>query len=478
MIAVALDLLPYLPEIVIALAAVGALLACVFTTDDVAPTLYAVAISALIAALVITLLWTPLQEEVARVFVQDGFARYAKLLILAAGALSMILALLYARAHSFERRIFPGLVLLGTLGMMLMVSAHDLVGAYLAVELQALAVCCAVAMRRGSALGDEAALKLLTLGALSSALMVFGVSVVFTFTGATRFDEVAAALGGQGPSMGATVGMVLVLAGLAFKVSAAPFHAFVPDVYEGAPGPVVTFLAAVPFIAAFALLTRVLMDAFEPLAIEWQHILVILSALSMLVGSLAAMAQTNLMRMLAYASIGHAGFILMGLAAGSDQGVEGVVVYGTTYVATILGVFACLLGLQRVDQGQVEEIDDLAGLIRTQPWTASALALLSLSLIGVPPLIGFFGKLFVFLAAIEAELMVLAIIGVFASLVLAYAHLRLVRVMLIDEPSGWFEAVPAGMRTVVILAGAFSVLFLMVWTPILSAATEAAQSLF
>jgi NADH-quinone oxidoreductase subunit N len=251
-----------------------------------------------------------------------------------------------------------------------------------------------------------------------------------------------------------------------------------PDVYEGAPSPVTAFLAAAPKVAAMALLTRVVMEAFGPAFFEWQQIVVFLSVMSMLLGAFAAIGQTNIKRLMAYSSIGHVGYALIGLAAGSEDGIVGVVIYMTIYIAMTLGAFACVLAMRRADEGMVEEISDLAGLVRTKPWMAAAFTLLLFSLAGIPPLVGFFAKFYVFLAAVEADLVPLAVIGVLSSAVAAFYYLRIIKVMMFDQPRDRFEPMAGELRVVLALSGAFTILFFFVWTPILSAATTAAQSLF
>ncbi len=278
--------------------------------------------------------------------------------------------------------------------------------------------------------------------------------------------------------LGVIFGIVFVIAGLAFKVSAVPFHMWTPDVYEGAPTPVTAFLAAAPKVAAMALFTRVMIDAFQPAADQWQQIVVFLSIMSMILGAFAAITQTNIKRLMAYSSIGHIGYALIGLAAGTEGGIISVVIYMTVYLATTLGAFACILAMRRADEGMVEDISDLAGLVRTKPWMAAAFTLLLFSLAGIPPLVGFFGKFYVFLAAVEADMIPLAVIGVLSSAVAAFYYLKIIKIMMIDEPRDLFEPMAGELRIVLALSGAFSILFFLVWTPILSAATTAAQSLF
>jgi len=474
------NLVPVIPEIILALCAVGLLMGGVFARSEEAPqTINLLTVFAMAGAIVALLLVPAGTETFRGAFVYDAFARYLKVLALAGAAVVVLMTMAYARHQSFPRFEYPVLILTATVGMMLMISANDMITLYLALELQSLSIYVVVAINRDSVRSTEAGLKYFILGALSSGMLLYGISLVYGFTGATQFDAIAAAITVQdGASLGVIFGLVFILAGLAFKVSAVPFHMWTPDVYEGAPSPVTAFLAAAPKVAAMALLVRTVMEAFGPAFLEWQQIVVFLSVMSMLLGAFAAIGQTNIKRLMAYSSIGHVGYALIGLAAGTEEGIIGVVIYMTIYIAMTLGAFACVLAMRRADEGMVEEISDLAGLIRTKPWMAAAFTLLLFSLAGIPPLVGFFAKFYVFLAAVEADLVPLAVIGVLASAVAAFYYLRIIKVMMFDEPRDRFEPMAGELRVVLALSGAFTILFFFVWTPILSAATTAAQSLF
>ncbi|UOM34215.1 NADH-quinone oxidoreductase subunit NuoN [Acuticoccus sp. I52.16.1] len=471
-------LAPLLPEIILAVSAIVLLMAGAFSDEDAAPTISIMTIVFMIFGIIAICLTSTGTVTFHGAFVVDGFARYLKILTLIAAAVCIAMTLGYARHQSFSRFEFPVLILLSTVGMMLMISANDMIGVYLGLELQSLAIYCVVAINRDSTRSTEAGLKYFVLGALSSGMLLYGISLIYGFTGATVFPDIAAVLGEEGTSLGVIFGLVFVLAGLAFKVSAVPFHMWTPDVYEGAPSPVTAFLAAAPKVAAMALFTRVVMSAFGPAFIEWQQILIFLSIMSMVLGAFAAIGQTNIKRLMAYSSIGHIGYALIGLASGSQEGIVGVVVYMTIYMVTTLGTFACILGMRRADEGMVEDISDLAGLVRTKPWMAAAFTLLLFSLAGIPPLVGFFAKFYVFLAAVKAGLMPLAIIGVLSSAVAAFYYLRIIKIMMFDDPRDRFEPMAGELRAVLAVSGAFSIFFFLVWTPILSAATAAAQSLF
>jgi len=357
-----------------------------------------------------------------------------------------------------------------------MISANDLIAVYLGLELQSLALYVVAAFNRDSARSTEAGLKYFVLGALSSGMLLYGASLVYGFTGSTVFAEIAATLADDA-SLGLTFGLVFLIAGLAFKVSAVPFHMWTPDVYEGAPTPVTAFFAAAPKVAAMALFVRVMVDPFAPVAGDWQQIVTFIAIASMGLGAFAAIGQTNIKRLMAYSSIGHMGFVLVGLAAGNQAGVRGVVIYLVIYMAMTLGTFACILSMRR-GGGMVEEIDDLSGLAKTNPVMAFMLGMLLFSLAGIPPLAGFFAKFYVFLAAMSAGLYALAVLGVLASVVAAYYYIRIVKVMYFDEPAGEFQPMPAEMRLVLGVSGAFVLLFVFVAGPISSAAELAAQTFF
>ncbi|ORE95851.1 NADH:ubiquinone oxidoreductase subunit N [Stappia sp. 22II-S9-Z10] len=472
------SLAPLLPEIILALFAIVLLMAGAFSDEEATPTISIMGIVGIIGAIVAICLTTPGQTTFEGAYIVDGFARYLKILALIGAAISILMTIGFARHQAFGRFEYPVLILLSAVGMMLMISANDMIGVYLGLELQSLAIYCAVAINRDSTRSTEAGLKYFVLGALSSGMLLYGITLIYGFTGATIFPDIARVLSDGDASLGVIFGLVFVMAGLAFKVSAVPFHMWTPDVYEGAPSPVTAFLAAAPKVAAMALFTRVVFSAFEPISTDWQQIVIFLSIMSMVLGAFAAIGQTNIKRLMAYSSIGHMGYALVGLAAGSPEGVTGVVVYMTIYMITTLGTFACILGMRRADEGMVEDISDLAGLVRTKPWMAAAFTLLLFSLAGIPPLVGFFAKFYVFLAAVKADLIPLAIIGVLSSAVSAFYYLRVIKIMMFDDPRDRFEPMAGELRTVLAVAGAFSLLFFLVWTPILSAATAAAQSFF
>jgi NADH-quinone oxidoreductase subunit N len=374
---------------------------------------------------------------------------------------------------------YPVLVLLATAGMLMMISANDLIALYLGLELQSLALYVVAAIRRDDVRSSEAGLKYFVLGALSSGMLLYGASLIYGFTGSTSFASIAAAskAAGAAQSIGLIIGLVFLLVGLAFKISAVPFHMWTPDVYEGAPTPVTTFFAAAPKAAAIALTMRVVLGAFPGIEPQWQQVVTALAIASMGLAAFAAIGQTNIKRLLAYSSIGNVGYMLIGLAAASPEGVRGVVIYLVIYVAMTLGAFACVLAMRR-PEGLVEDIDELSGLAQTNLGMATVLAILLFSLAGIPPLAGFFAKFYVFVAAVKEGLWPLAVFGVLASVVGAYYYVRIVKVMFFDEPRAKFLTVPAKTGVVMAITGLFMLLYVVWPAPLVDAADAAAKALF
>jgi NADH-quinone oxidoreductase subunit N len=410
-------------------------------------------------------------------FIVDPFARMLKLLTLTGATVALFMSVDYWRAAGGMKFEFPVLVLLATTGMLMMISANDLIALYVGLELQSLSLYVVAAFRRDSARSAEAGLKYFVLGALSSGMLLYGASLVYGFTGSTQFVTIAAAVQPSGANLGLIFGLVFLMAGFAFKISAVPFHMWTPDVYEGAPTPVTAFFAAAPKLAAMALTVRVLITAFPAVTLEWQQIAVFLAIASMALGSFAAIGQTNIKRLMAYSSIGHMGYALVGLAAGSPEGVAGLIVYLAIYLAMTLGTFACILAMRRGGR-MVEDIDALSGLSRTNPMMAFMLAMLLFSLAGIPPLAGFFAKFYVFLAAIHAGLYALAVIGVLLSVVGAYYYLRIVKLMYFDAPAERFEPMQPSLAAVLGVSGGFILLYFVYPAPLVAFAGIAAKSLF
>jgi len=410
-------------------------------------------------------------------FIVDPFARALKLLTLTGSAVTLIMSIDYWRGEGRLKFEFPILVLLATTGMLMMISANDLIALYVGLELQSLALYVVAAFDRRSARSSEAGIKYFVLGALSSGMLLYGASLIYGFTGSTLFTDIAAAVQPSGANLGLIFGLVFLMTGFAFKISAVPFHMWTPDVYEGAPTPVTAFFAAAPKLAAFALTVRTLLAAFPSVTHEWQQIVTFLAIASMALGSFAAIGQRNIKRLMAYSSIGHMGYALVGLAAGTAEGVQGVIVYLAIYLAMTLGTFACILAMRRHGR-MVEDIDQLAGLSTTSPMMAFLLAMLLFSLAGIPPLAGFFAKFYVFLAAINAGLYALAVIGVLLSVVGAYYYLRIVKIMYFDAPVERFEPMPGLLAAVLGASGLFILFYFVYPAPLVNVAEAAAKSLF
>ncbi|MFM2410572.1 MAG: hypothetical protein RL481_1400 [Pseudomonadota bacterium] len=365
----------------------------------------------------------------------DAFSSFAKILIYFAAAVSLLIAPKALAKMGALRAEFPVLVLLAAVGMGVMVSATDLITLYIGLELNSLAAYVLASFARNDERSAEAGLKYFVLGALASGILLFGMSLLYGFAGSTDFDAIASAMSGK-MGMGMMLGLVFVLSGLAFKISAAPFHMWTPDVYEGAPTPVTAFFASAPKVAASALLIRITIEAFGNQLAAWQQILIVVSLMSIIIGAVGAIGQQNLKRLLAYSSINNIGFLLIGLAAGTEQGVAAMLVYLAIYVAMTLGGFICLMQLKGEDGVMKEGMVDVAGLSKTRPMLAAAFAVFMFSLAGIPPLFGFWGKLVVFQAAVAANLLPLAVIGIVASVIGAFYYLKVIKVMYFDEPTG------------------------------------------
>ena len=428
------DLAILIPEIVLAIFAMGAMLLAVYTSKDgMAPALtWGTALVFVVMAFYIGVTGEGVRVGFNGGFVDDAFARFAKITILLSAAAILIVGVDYMEKSGLLRFEYPILVTLSVIGMMVMVSSGDLIVLYLGLELQSLALYVIASIRRDSVRSTEAGLKYFILGALSSGLLLYGASLVYGFAGTTQFAGIIeTATAGEMP-VGLLIGLVFLISGLAFKVSAAPFHMWTPDVYEGAPTPVTAFLATAPKVAAVALFARVVHDAFGGAVGDWQQVVALLAVLSMFLGSIAAIGQTDIKRLMAYSSIGHMGFALMGLASGTMQGVEAMLIYIAIYVTMNIGTFAFILSMEK-DGRHVTDISALSSFASREGGKALALLVLMFSLAGVPPLVGFFGKYAVLFAAVEAGMAWLAIAGVIASVIGAYYYLRIVYLMYFGE---------------------------------------------
>jgi NADH-quinone oxidoreductase subunit N len=409
-------------------------------------------------------------------FIADDFARFAKILILMGTGLTILMSKEYLEREKIAHFEFPVLLVLSTVGMFLMVSASSFIAVYMGLELQSLALYVLAAFNRDSLKSSEAGLKYFVLGALSSGMMLYGISLIYGFTGTTEFSVIAHVV--TSPiNIGLIFGIVFLIVGFAFKVSAVPFHMWTPDVYEGSPTPITAFFSMAPKVAAMALFLRAMIVPFAHAAGEWQQIVIFISALSMILGAVAAIGQTNIKRLMAYSSIGHMGYALLGLAAGTTAGVEGVLIYMTIYLITNAGVFVCILAMRR-DGEAVETISDLAGLARTRPMLALAFAALMLSLAGLPPFAGFLAKFYIFLAVVAVHMYALAVLGVLASVVGAYYYLRIVKIMYFDDPAPAFDPdMSWNLKTILTGSSLFVVWFVASGGQIVSVAAASAKAL-
>jgi NADH-quinone oxidoreductase subunit N len=474
------DFLPVLPEMFLAAGAMVLLLLGAFQQGPhVAREIAWLAVVALAITLgLVVSVGFARQVTLYSLFITDGFGVFMKTLVLIGAAFSIILAMRFNEREGIGRFEYPVLVLLATAGMLMMMSANDFISLYIGLELQNLALYVIASFQRDQLRSTEAGLKYFVLGALSSGMLLYGISMVYGFAGSTNFDTLAHTLNdASGLSTGLVIGVVFVIVGLAFKVSAVPFHMWTPDVYEGAPTPATAFFSVAPKMAAMALFVRVMIYPFIGLVDQWQQVIWFIAVASMLLGAFAAINQRNIKRLMAYSSIGHVGYALIGLAAGA-RGVRGILVYMAIYLFMNIGTFAVILCMRRKGR-MVEGIDDLAGLSRSHPGLATALAIFMFSLAGIPPLGGFFAKLYIFMAAIDARLYVLAVIGVVTSVVGAYYYLRIVKLMYFDEPAGAFDR-PIGreMQVVIALSAAVTLFFLVFLWPVVSGADAAANALF
>jgi NADH-quinone oxidoreductase subunit N len=466
-----------LPEIALSILAMAILLAGAFAPK---PGAFRLASMLSLGALLVTtglVAVAPQGIGYGGLFVADAFSRFVKVVILASAALAIILSLDFnEREDEMARFEFPVLVLFASAGMLIMVSANNLMTLYLGLELQSLALYVIAAFARDTLRSAEAGLKYFVLGSLASGLLLYGISLVYGFSGSMDFSRIATALLAPKPSAGLIVGMIFVLTGLSFKIAAVPFHMWSPDVYEGSPTSVTALLGSAPKVAGIALLLRVMLVPFGHLLPQWQLLIEIVSIASMVLGSLAPIMQTNVKRLLAYSAIGHVGYALMGLAAGNANGVTDTLVYLATYAFMALGSFAVIMAMRR--QGRpVETIADLSGLGRNDGALALILAVFLLSMAGLPPFSGFFAKLYVFLAAVHSGLWTLAAFGIITSIFGLYYYLRIVKVMYFDAPAGVFDRRAPSLSFVIAATGIVTTFFIVVLGPVTSAAQAAAQAL-
>lgn len=479
-------LLPWtglVPELTLAILGMGLLLLCVFYGDNSARVINICASLALILV-VLTVGCVQFGVGIDGVVTAPGamhaadiFSTFMKLIILGAAALCILIAPDYLERENVLRSEYPVLVIFSVVGMMLMVSATSFLMLYMGLELQSLALYVLAAFRRDSSRSSEAGLKYFVLGALSSGLLLYGISLVYGFTGSLVFAQVAQVIAANPPHTGITVGLVFILAALAFKVSAAPFHMWTPDVYEGAPTSVTAFFSVVPKLAGMGLLMHVLFVPFAGLTADWSQLISVMAALSMTIGALGALGQTNIKRLLAYSSIGHVGFALMALAAGNAVGAKAVLLYLAFYVIMSIAAFSVVLLMHR-DNRMLEDISDLSGISRLHPGLAAAMAVIMFSMAGIPPMVGFFTKLYVFMAALQAGMVLVPVIGAIASVVGAYYYIRIIKIMYFDEPVAGFDRPAEGcLTTTLVTTSVLTLAGIALLSPLAIVAQLAANSL-
>jgi NADH-quinone oxidoreductase subunit N len=473
------DLTLILPEIVLAVYAMAALMVAVFTSKDGLANLLTWTTAALMAALAgwIATGSGEAGSAFGGMFIVDGFARFAKVAVLLAAASVLVMSRDYMDRRGILRFEFPILVTLATVGMMVMVSAGDLMAMYMGLELQSLALYVIAAIRRDSVKSTEAGLKYFVLGALSSGLLLYGASLVYGYAGTTLFSGIIQTVQEGEMPLGLLFGLVFLIAGFGFKVSAVPFHMWTPDVYEGSPTPITAFFATAPKLAAIAMMARVLFGAFGEVPGDWGQVVAVLSVLSMFLGAIAGIGQRDIKRLMAYSSIAHMGYALMGLAAGTAFGVQAMLIYMAIYLAMNVGTFAFILSMEK-DGRPVTDIRSLNQYARAQPGRALAMLILLFSLAGVPPLLGFFGKFYVLRAAYDAGLVWLAIAGVIASVIGAFYYLRIVFYMYFGEEGQECQASSSPMLWGFLMASAaIMVLGIVNMFGVESAAAAAAATL-
>jgi len=471
------------PEIILAVGVVALLLIGVFSGARAYSLVSGLAM-AVIALAVIVLLLMPLSDAAfGNAMILDAFGRFVKILALIAAFVVLVMSSGAAKAGRFDKFEFPVLTLLASLGMLLMISAGNMLTLYLGLELHSLALYVMAALNRDNERSAEAGLKYYVLGALASGLLLYGISLLYGWTGHIDYASIASAFQVQSPSIGLIFGLVFVIAGVAFKISAVPFHMWTPDVYEGAPTPITAFFAVASKIAAVGMVIRIVICAFGsvPHIVSvmpaWQQILIFISLASMFLGGFAGIIQHNIKRLMAYSSIAHIGYMLVGLAAGTVIGVESVLVYLVIYSVMMLGVFAFILAMNSRD-GYVENIDDLAGLARNNPFMAGIMTILMFSLAGIPWLSGFFGKWYVFSAAVQAHLTPLVVAGMIAAVIAAFYYLRVVKIMWFDDSKGSFLAMSSELRVIMLISGIFTLFYFLIGSWVSDWAHIAAQSLF
>jgi NADH-quinone oxidoreductase subunit N len=470
-----------LPELFLVISALLLLVLGVFKGNEFA--LKQIGISKVVILVALFLLMgTPSGTVVSfgGMFITNGFTTFCKILVLIGAALSLYLSLGYYKDHQKNCVCeFPVLMILAVAGMLLVISANSLISLYMGLEMQSLALYILAAIDRDNTKSSEAGLKYFVLGALSSGIILYGCSLVYGFSGTINFDTLRTLYSGTDAlPVGVLIGLVFVISGICFKLSAVPFHMWTPDVYEGSPMPVTAFFAIAPKVAALALFIQLALHPFASVTHQWQQIVMFVAAASMIVGALGAMRQTNIKRLIAYSSIGHVGYMLVGLASVNPQGIKAILLYLIVYISLSAGIFACIMMIKR-KEGKSEEIASLSGLAKTRPMLAMAIAIIMLSMAGIPPFAGFFAKFFIFLAAVKQGLYMLSVIGVLSSVIAAYYYLRIVKIMYLDEATvPLVKNTQSEFRYIAFGAALFNLVFFIGFSPFIAVAERAASWLF
>ena len=482
-----------IPEVILVLSALFILMEGAFRKNNTSDLSYRFgykAVLALVVALIVLIFqhtpgekWVTFEGQI----IQDDFIYFAKILVLVGSAAVLAISLpKMGKEHIYSFEYSP-LILLATVGMLLMVEANDFMSLFMGLEIQGLSLYVLAALNRDQLISSEAALKYFILGALGTALYLYGSSLIYGFSGTTNFQILASVIrieSAEAVPLGLFIALIFIVASLSFKVSAVPFHMWTPDVYQGCPTPIAAFIAAAPKVAAMVVFLRLMVQPFIILYGEWQSIISFISVASMVLGAFAALRQTDIKRLLAYSAIGQMGYVLLGVAAGNDEGIQAVFVYLTLYLVMIVGTFGCLLALRGKGQEDIQNIEDLSGISMLHPRLAFILAVFMFSLAGLPPLTGFFAKLYVFKAAISAGLFGLAIVGVLTSVVASYYYLKIVKVMYFDNipefpgvSYGQTLVSSVGLKIVLNLSAIITLLFFVFPNPVLEMAQRAALAL-
>ena len=472
------NLFPALPEIIVLISSLVILLAGVFYEKNNLRNSIRFSLFILFILLFVIVMTNHIPNETFNgLFAVNPFTAFSKLMIILSSIFSILLIKPWLKNQSINIYEVPVLILFATLGMMMMLSANDLISLYIGLELQSLSLYVLASFNKNDLRSAESGVKYFVLGALASGLLLYGSSLIYGYSGSTNFNDISLVIANKEVNLALIIGLIFLISGFAFKISAVPFHMWTPDVYEGAPTPITAFFSVGPKIAALCLLLRILYGPLEGIVNEWRQILIFFSISSMLWGSIAAIAQSNIKRLIAYSSIGHVGYALIGIISGTPEGVRGVLYYLLIYLFMNIGTFCVILSMKIKDR-YVEDISNLSGLSKSNPVLAFSFAVLMFSMAGIPPLAGFFGKYFIFISAIEADLVYLAVIGLLASVIGAFYYLRLIKIMYFDDIQDTIDSPSSSLVYILSVCSFFIIFYILIPEPLLSYAEFAAMSLF